>query len=60
MAQQMTNSAAMRRNEWRDWVGMTPDPEMDEIIVLENYLPQGELGNQNKLNKEGGNASEET
>ena len=60
VAQQMTNSAAMRRNEWRDWVGMTPDPEMDEIIVLENYLPQGELGNQNKLNKEGGNANEET
>lgn len=60
VAQQMTNSAAMRRNEWRDWVGMTPDPEMDEIIVLENYLPQGELGNQSKLNKEGGNASEET
>lgn len=60
VAQQMTNSAAMRRNEWRDWVGMTPDPEMDEIIVLENYLPQGELGNQSKLNKEGGNTSEET
>ena len=60
VAQQMTNSAAMRRNEWRDWVGMTPDPEMDEIIVLENYLPQGELGNQSKLNKEGGNASEKT
>nr|DAM72455.1 MAG TPA: portal protein [Caudoviricetes sp.] len=60
VAQQMTNSAAMRRNEWRDWVGMTPDPEMDEIIVLENYLPQGELGNQSKLNKEGGNANEET
>jgi len=60
VAQQMTNSAAMRRNEWRDWVGMTPDPEMDEIIVLETYLPQGELGNQSKLNKEGGNASEET
>ena len=60
VAQQMTNSAAMRRNEWRDWVGMTPDPEMDEIIVLENYRPQGELGNQSKLNKEGGNANEET
>lgn len=56
----MTNSAAMRRNEWRDWVGMTPDPEMDDIIVLENYLPQGELGNQNKLNKEGGNTDAET
>lgn len=60
VAQQMTNSAAMRRNEWRDWVGMTPDPEMDDIIVLENYLPQGELGNQSKLNKEGGNTNAET
>ena len=60
VAKQMTDSAAMRRNEWRDWVGMTPDPEMDEIIVLENYLPQGELGNQSKLIKEGGNTDEET
>lgn len=60
VAQQMTNSAAMRRNEWRDWVGMTPDPEMDDIIVLENYLPQEELGNQSKLNKEGGNTDAET
>lgn len=60
VAKDMTASAAMRRNEWRDWVGMTPDPEMDEIIVLENYLPQSELGNQNKLNKEGGTANEET
>jgi HK97 family phage portal protein len=60
VAKQMTDSAAMRRNEWRDWVGMTPDPEMDEIIVLENYLPQGELGNQSKLIKEGGDTDEET
>ncbi|AGM99843.1 phage portal protein [Streptococcus iniae] len=60
VAKQMTDSAAMRRNEWRDWVGMTPDPEMDEIIVLENYLPQGELGNQSKLIKEGGKTDEET
>lgn len=60
VAKQMTDSAAMRRNEWRDWVGMTPDPEMDELIVLENYLPQGELGNQSKLIKEGGKTDEET
>lgn len=60
VAKQMTDSAAMRRNEWRDWVGLTPDPEMDDIIVLENYLPQGELGNQSKLIKEGGKTDEET
>lgn len=60
VAKQMTDSAAMRRNEWRDWMGMAPDPEMDAIIVLENYLPQGDLGNQSKLIKEGGKTDEET
>ena len=60
VAKQMTDSSAMRRNEWRDWMGMAPDPEMDAIIVLENYLPQGELGNQSKLIKEGGNTDAET
>ncbi|HEW4616842.1 TPA: phage portal protein [Streptococcus pneumoniae] len=49
VAQQMANSAAMRRNEWRDWLGMAPDPEMEELIVLENFLPQEKLGDQNKL-----------
>lgn len=49
VAQQMTNSTAMRRNEWRDWLGMAPDPEMEELIVLENYIPQEKIGDQNKL-----------
>ncbi|SNM41998.1 portal protein [Streptococcus pneumoniae] len=49
VAQQMANSAAMRRNEWRDWLGMAPDSEMEELIVLENFLPQEKLGDQNKL-----------
>ncbi len=40
----------MRRNELRDWVGMSPDPEMNELIVLENYVPADMLGEQNKLN----------
>ena len=49
VAQQMTNSTAMRRNEWRDWLGMAPDPEMEELIVLENFIPQEKIGDQNKL-----------
>ena len=49
VAQQMTNSTAMRRNEWRDWLGMAPDPEMEELNVLENYIPQEKIGDQNKL-----------
>lgn len=47
----------IRRNELRDWLGMSPDPEMNELIVLENYLPAEELGNQKKL--KGGGADEE-
>lgn len=47
---EMVDHAAMRRNEWRDWMGLPPDPDMDEIIVLENYLPVERLGDQNKLN----------
>ena len=46
---QMVDHAAMRRNEWRDWMGLPPDPDMDEIIVLENYLPVDRLGDQAKL-----------
>lgn len=39
----------LRRNELRDWIGMSPDPEMNELIVLENYVPADMLGEQNKL-----------
>ncbi|MEA4927568.1 MAG: phage portal protein [Candidatus Limiplasma sp.] len=45
----MVDRMAMRRNEWRDWIGMSPDDEMDELLALENYLPADELGNQKKL-----------
>lgn len=46
---EMVDRAAMRRNEWRDWVGLSPDPEMEEIVLLENYLPEDRLGDQKKL-----------
>lgn len=51
---QMVDHAAMRRNEWRDWMGLPPDPDMDEIVILENYLPIDRLGDQKKLIAEGG------
>lgn len=47
---EMVDHVAMRRNEWRDWMGLPPDPEMDELIVLENYVPANRLGDQKKLN----------
>lgn len=45
----MVQMNAMRRNELRDWVGLDPDEEMEELIVLENYIPVEQLGDQEKL-----------
>lgn len=45
----MVDRNAMRRNELRDWVGLDPDEEMEELIILENYLPANKLGDQKKL-----------
>ena len=53
---EMVDRMAMRRNEWRDWMGLEPDPEMDELLALENYIPADRLGDQAKLT--GGGESE--
>lgn len=53
---ELVDRAAMRRNELRDWVGLPYDPEMDELLMLENYLPTDRLGDQKKLKEEGGAA----
>lgn len=46
---EMVDRMAMRRNEWRDWMGLPPDDEMDELLALENYIPADRLGDQAKL-----------
>lgn len=46
---EMVDRMSMRRNEWRDWMGLPPDPDMDELLALENYIPADRLGDQNKL-----------
>lgn len=46
---EMVKMNAMRRNELRNEVGLDPDDEMEELIVLENFVPAGQLGNQEKL-----------
>lgn len=46
---EMVDRMAMRRNEWRDWMGLDPDPDMDELLALENYIPADRLGDQSKL-----------
>lgn len=46
---EMVDRMALRRNEWRDWVGLPPDPDMTELLALENYIPADRLGDQKKL-----------
>ena len=46
---QLVDHMAIRRNELRDWLGLSPDPEMQDLLALENYIPQDRLGDQKKL-----------
>ncbi|WP_225047418.1 phage portal protein [Lacticaseibacillus kribbianus] len=46
---EMVDRTAMRRNEWRGWVGLPPDDDMESLITLENYVPTAQLGDQAKL-----------
>lgn len=55
---EVVDRSAMRRNEWRDWLGLPPDPDMEELLALENYIPATMAGQQKKLKQAGGESDE--
>ena len=46
---EMVDRMALRRNEWRQWLNLPPDADMNELLALENYVPANRLGDQAKL-----------
>ena len=51
IALNMRNAGLMTGNEGRNWLDLPPMDGLDELVMLENYVPADRLGDQKKLNE---------
>lgn len=51
IALNMRNAGLMTGNEGRNWMDLPPKDGLDELVMLENYVPANRLGDQKKLNE---------
>ena len=50
IAKEWRGAGLMTGNEARNWIELEPLKGLDELVMLENYIPAARLGDQSKLN----------